>query len=77
VGRLVTLWVALSAILSPVPPVLNGVVAAAFESPSDFGPPLAHLGDQLLNQFAFLRRDGLMIQGGFEVLVIPLTALLG
>lgn len=62
VGWLVSLWVALPAVLSSIPPVLDGVVAAAFESPCDLGPPLAHLSDQLFDQFTFFGRDGLMVE---------------
>lgn len=55
VGRLVTLWVALSAVLSSIPPVLDCVITTAFESPCDLSPSFAHFGDQLLNQLALFR----------------------
>jgi hypothetical protein len=77
VRGLITVRVALPAILAAVPPVLDCVVAATFESPCDFSPPLAHLGDQLLDHFALFWRNGLVIQRRLEVLVKSLPALLG
>jgi hypothetical protein len=56
------LWVALSSVLATVPPVLDCVVAAAFESSCDFSPPLAHFGDHLLDQLTLIRRDGVVVQ---------------
>jgi len=74
---LVTFRVALPSVLTAVPPVLHSVVTAAFEPSSDLGPPFAHLLHQLLNQLAFFGSDGLVVQGGLEVLVEPFAALLG
>lgn len=71
----VSIGVALPSVLTAVPPILDCVVAAAFESSGDFGPPLAHLLHQLLDQLAFLWCDGFMVQGGLEVLVKSLAAL--
>ena len=76
VSGLVTLGIALSAVLAAVPPVLDGVVAAALESACDLGPPLAHVGDQLLNQFALFLGDGVVVQRGLQVLVVSFAALL-
>ena len=71
------LLVAASAILTAVPPVLDGIVTSATQATSDLSPALAHLGDHLLDQSTLFGGNGLMVEVGLEVLVIPLTALLG
>ena len=67
----------LSSVHAAIPPVLDGVVASAMQSASNLGPPLAHLGDHPLNQDTLLGRDGIQVQRRLEILVEPLTALLG
>jgi len=67
----------LSAILASVPPVLDGVVAAAVQSSGNLCPPLALLLDHALDEGALLRRDGIMVQCWLQVLVVSLPALLG
>lgn len=57
-----TLRAALSSVLTTVPPVLDGVVAAAFQPPCNLCPSLAHLSDHLLNQFALFASDGVVVQ---------------
>lgn len=65
-----------SAVLATVPPVLDGIVAAAFESSSNLGPSLAHLVDHLLDLLALFGGDRIMVKSGLQVLVEALTALL-
>lgn len=67
----------LSAILATVPPVLDGVVAAAVQSSGNLCPPLALLLDHALDESALLCRDGIMIQSWLQVLMVSLPALLG
>ena len=71
------LLVSSSAVLAAVPPVLDGIVAATSQTSGDLGPALAHLGNHLLNHGTLFRADWLMVEVWLEVLVIPLTALLG
>lgn len=59
-----------------VPPVLDGIVAAAVETPCDLSPTLAHLRHQPLDHCALLWCDGVVVEGGLEVLVEAFTALL-
>lgn len=66
-----------SAVLPAVPPVLDGVVGAAVEVPRDLSPALAHVQDELLNECAFVGCDWVVVEGGFEVLVVALAALFG
>lgn len=66
-----------SAIHPAVPPVLHRVVASAAQSPRDFRPPLAHLGNHLLDCQTLLGCDWIMVQVWFEVLVEALPTLLG
>lgn len=65
-----------SAVHAAIPPVLNCVIAAAAESASDLGPPLAHLADHLLDHDTFLGSNGLVIEIRLQILMVPLTALL-
>jgi hypothetical protein len=66
----------LPSVLPAVPPVLHSVVGAALEPPCDLSPPLAHFGDQLLDQLALFGRDGLVVQRRLEILMKPLATLL-
>jgi hypothetical protein len=68
--------VPLPSVLSAVPPILHGIVGATFEPPCDLSPPLAHLGDQLLDQLALFRSNGLVVQRRLEVLVKAFPTLL-
>lgn len=61
---------------TPVPPILDGVVASIAQTPGDFCPALAHFLDQLLDPFTFLWRYRIVVQAGLEVLVVTLTTLL-
>ena len=70
------LLVTSSAVLATVPPVLDCIVAATMESACDLSPALAHLGDHLLNEGAFLWGDGVVVEMRLEVLVVTLTTLL-
>lgn len=70
------LVVASSSVHPTIPPVLHGVVAAAAKSPCDLCPSLAHLSDHLFDQNPLFGGDGVMIEIGLQVLVIPLSALL-
>lgn len=67
---------ATSAIHTTIPPVLDGIVTSSYKAPCDFCPALSHLTDQSFNYFPFFGRDGIMIQGGFQVLMISLSTLL-
>lgn len=62
---------------STVPPVLDGIVAAATQTTCDLSPTLAHLGDHLLDENALFGSDGIMVEVRLEVLVETLAALLG
>lgn len=66
-----------AAVLTTIPPVLDGVVAAAMEAAGNLSPSLAHLGDHLLDHGALLGSDGVVVEVRLEVLVIPFPALLG
>lgn len=67
---------ATSAIHTTIPPVLDRIVTSSFKSPCDFCPALSHLSDQSFNYLAFFGRDGIMVQAGFQVLMISLSTLL-
>lgn len=73
--RATCLLVASASVHASIPPILHGIVAAAAEPASDLCPPLAHLGDHLLDHDAFLRSNGVMVEVGLEVLVEALSAL--
>lgn len=61
-----------------IPPVLDGIVAAAVvQQPRDLGPFFADLVDQLLDHLALLLGDWALVETGLEVLVVALPALLG
>lgn len=62
---------------APIPPVLDGIVTATAQATRNLGPSLAHLGHHLLDEEAFLRGDGLVIEVGLQVLVEALATLLG
>ena len=68
---------AFPAILAAIPPVLDGVVAAAAQPTGNLRPALAHFRHHLLDQLAFFGGDGVVVEVGFEVLVVSLAALLG
>lgn len=61
----------------PVPPILDGVVTSTTQASCNLRPALAHLRHHLLNQHTLFGRDGLVVEIGLEVLVEPLSALLG
>lgn len=62
---------------TPIPPVLDGVIAAAMQPPRDLRPPLPDLGYEALDEDALVRADRFVVQAGLEVLVVALAALLG
>jgi hypothetical protein len=62
---------------STVPPVLDGIVAAATQTTCDLSPTLTHLSDHLLDENALFGSDGIMVEVRLEVLVETLAALLG
>jgi hypothetical protein len=45
--------------------------------PGDLGPSLASLLDQPLNLLTFFRGDGILVERGFQVLMVPFPALFG
>lgn len=65
-----------SSIHATVPPVLNCIVTPAMEPSGNLGPSLAHVSDETLDELTFFRRDGLVVEGWLEVLVVPFSALL-
>lgn len=65
------------AVHTPIPPVLDGVIAAAMQPPRDLRPALPDLGYEALDEEALLGADRLVVQGGLEVLVVALAALFG
>ena len=65
-----------SSVHTAVPPVLHGVVATSPKTSGDFRPSFPHVGNHLLDEEAFFRSDGVVVQVGFQVLVIPLPTLL-
>ena len=67
---------ATSAIHTTIPPILDGVVTSSFKSPCDLCPALSHFSDHSLDFLAFFRRDRIMVQARFQVLMISLPALL-
>lgn len=68
----------LSPVLAAVPPVLDGVVAAAItQPPGDLGPLLADFPHKLLDQVPLRLGDGIGVEAWPQVLVVPLPALLG
>lgn len=69
--------VAPSAVHAAVPPVLDGIVAAATQSSRDLRPSLAHFSDHLFDEHSFLGSDRVMVQVWFEILMEALAALLG
>jgi hypothetical protein len=56
-----TLRVALATVLTTVPPILNSIVAASFQSACNLCPPLAHLSYHLLDQLPLFSSDGIVI----------------
>lgn len=66
-----------SSIHTTVPPVLDCIVTPAMESSGNFGPSLAHVSNEALDEFTFFGCNGLVVEGWFEVLVIPFPTLLG
>ena len=60
-----------------VPPVLDCVITAAVKATRNFSPSLAHFVYHAFDHLALLRRDGAQVEGRLEVLMIPLTTLLG
>jgi hypothetical protein len=50
------------AVHAPIPPVLDGVVAPAMQSPGNLGPALPHLSNEALDQESLFRADGLMVE---------------
>lgn len=68
----------LASVLAAVPPVLDGVVAAAItQPPGDLGPLLADFPHKLLDQVPLRLGDGIRVEAWSQVLVVPLPALLG
>ena len=65
-----------TAILPAIPPVLDSVVAAAFQHPGDIGPLLADDADLRLDEHALALVDRGMIEIRVEVLMPAFTALL-
>lgn len=68
--------VTLSAVLASIPPVLDGIVTAAVKPSCNLCPPLTDLVDENLNLGTLFGSDGLVIQGGLQVLVKSFSALL-
>lgn len=64
-----------TSIHTTVPPVLHSIVAASTKTSSDLCPSLAHVVYHLLDQDAFVRGDGIMIEIRFQILMIALSAL--
>lgn len=65
-----------SSIHASVPPVLHSIVATTSQSARDFGPALTHFGHHSLNLATLLVGDGIMVEVGFQVLMVALSALL-
>ena len=65
-----------SSVHTAVPPVLHGVVATSPQTSGDFRPSFPHVGNHLLDEKAFFGSNGVVVQVGFQVLVIPLPTLL-
>lgn len=70
------LLVASSAVLSAVPPVLDGIVAATTQSTGNLSPALTHLSNHLLDQSTLFGSDGVVVEVWLEVLVVAFSALL-
>lgn len=68
--------ISLAPVFASVPPVLDGVVAAARNLTSDIGPTRSHLIVKFGNPLALLRRDGTMIQRWLQVLMPAFSTLL-
>ena len=68
---------ALPPVDTAVPPVLDGVIATIVQTPSDLGPALSHLVDQAIDQLTLFGGDGSVVEARLEVLVVPLSTLLG
>lgn len=65
-----------SSVHATVPPVLDSVVTSASQSSRNLSPSLSHFGDHLLDQNAFLRSNGVMIEVWLEILVVSFATLL-
>jgi len=63
------------AVHATIPPVLDCVVTASVKLPGDICPPLAHLRDQTLDLKTFFGADGLVVERGLQVLVVPFSTL--
>src|SRR6266516_92854 len=59
-----------------IPPILHSIVAPSMQTPCDFCPALSHFSNHSFYHSTFLRTDRLMVQRGFQILMIPFTALL-
>jgi hypothetical protein len=62
--------------MAAVPPLIHRLVAASVEPSRDLSPPLPHICNHALDLLSFFRRDWVMVQAGFEVLVVSFSALL-
>lgn len=60
-----------------IPPILHCIIAASVQSAGNLGPAFAHLAHELLDEYALLRTDWLMIERRFEILMESFAALLG
>ena len=66
-----------SATIDPaVPPILHGVIATTGHPSSDLGPASTHIVHILLDPCTLFGRDGFMVEGRLQVLMIALSTLL-
>lgn len=60
-----------------VPPIFDGVVASTTKAAGNFRPPFPHLTHQSFDDGTFIRRNGIVVQRRFQILVETFPALLG
>jgi len=66
-----------SSVHTSIPPILHRIVASSRELSSDLCPSFSHLAHQSFNLESFFGADRLMIERGFEILMISLSTLFG
>ncbi len=66
-----------SPVHTAIPPVLHCIVASTRELSSDLCPSFSNLAHQSFNPASFFGADRLMIERGFEILMISLSTVFG
>jgi hypothetical protein len=59
---IISFGVALLPVLAAIPPVLDCIVAASFQSSCDLSPPLSHLLHHAFDLLPLFRRDWIMVE---------------